>query len=361
MDLEFSDDQRMLKDMVDRFVADDYGFEARQRVLKGDEAWSRETWRSIAELGLLMVTVPEARGGMATGGVEAMIVGEAFGQGLLLEPWLATVLATAMLGDRADLIAPVLAGERVVAGAIDGALALDGDRVSGQVAFVLHGASADALVLAASDARGTPHVVLIEAGQPGVEREGHRLHGGGEAARITCTQASAEILASGAAASALLADAHAAGIAAIAADALGAGQAAFDLTVEHLKTRVQFGQPIGSNQALQHRAAEMFVELEQLRSAALYGACMVHHPDSQERERAMAAVRVVTARAARFLAQNAVQLHGGIGVTDEHRVGHCFMRLSADALLFGDGDENAARLAALGGFVGARAYWDEAG
>ena len=354
----------MLKDMVDRFIADDYPFDARQNALRSVEGWSRETWSAIAGLGLLMVTVPEARGGMASSGVEAMLVGEAFGRGLVIEPWLASVIAAALLrgceGDEADrLLDQLMSGEMLLSGIPDCVLTLASGAVSGSAAWLPAGTAANRLILPATDAEGTAHIVVVDPAGPGTALGSYNLAGHGKAARAEFAGAPAiSVLASGDAAREAAGLAHAAGVAAIAADALGAAQYAFDMTVEHIKTRVQNGQPIGANQSLQHRAAEMFVELEQLRSAAILAACSIDLPDRPERDRIMAAVRVVTAKAARFIAQQAVQLHGGIGVTDEHAVGHCFLRLTADSMLLGDADTAAARLVRLGGFVSAAPYWE---
>ena len=364
MNLEFSDEQRMLGDMVGRFVADSYPFEARQKVLKAGQCWTRENWAAMAGLGLLMTCVPQARGGMATGGVEAMMVGEAFGRGLVLEPWLAAVVAAGLLGHcghpLADAgLASLMTGEELFTGHAGSELTLADNGLSGTLGFLPAGVSAGQLVLGAKDPSGGSHVVLVDNGAPGITASAYVLAGYGEGAHAVFDGAPVlAVLASGGQAEAAIGAARAAGIAAIAADALGSAQAAFDMTVEYLKTRVQNDRPIGSNQALQHRAAEMFVELEQLRSAALYAACMTDAPDPAERDKAMAAVRIVTAKAARFIAQQAVQLHGGIGVTDEHAIGHHFKRLTADSMLFGDADANAGQLAELGGFVGSLPYWD---
>lgn len=354
----------MLKDMVDRFVADRYGFEARQAILHSPAGWSRQVWSELAELGLLMTAVAEADGGLGGGGVELMIVSEALGRGLVGEPWLASLVSAAVIGCAADewraaLLPAFMSGELLFALADDSqALTRDG-QISGIARSVGGAGSADRLLVKAVNADGECSLSLIDAAGPGVSRDDFPVHGGTRAAHVTLDHAPVlgELL-NGEAARRALVEARSVGVLATAADALGAAQATFDLTVDYLKTRVQFGQPLGANQALQHRAAEMFVELEQLRSAAILSACTLRDEDEAERARASAAVRIVTAKAARFIGQQAIQLHGGIGVTDEHAVGHYFLRLTAASMLFGDADENIGRLADAGGYVQDRPYWE---
>jgi alkylation response protein AidB-like acyl-CoA dehydrogenase len=300
---------------------------------------------------------------MGGGGVELLIVGEAFGRALVGEPWLPTLLAAAAIRGadedlRANLFPMLMSGETIFALASEGEAVTTGDCVSGNADLVLGGGIADRLLVVAAKPGGDPCIVMVDPSGPGVLREDFPIHGGGRAAHIVLNDAPilAELLSGPAAYRALL-DIRTVGVAAVAADALGAAQAAFDLTIEYLKTRTQFGRPLGANQALQHRAAEMFVELEQLRSAAILAACMLHNEDEEERARAGAAVRIVTAKAARFIGQQAVQLHGGIGVTNEYPIGHYFLRLTAAGMLFGDADDNIARLADAGGYIHSAPFW----
>ena len=318
MNFDLSDDQRMLKDSLDRLVAGEV-----------DAA-------GIAELGLTMLPFAEEQGGLGLGGVEMMLVGEAFGRGLVTAPYLGQVVAAG-----AALRA---AGAHEAIGAL-----LGGTRF----AFVAD----PALVLGGDDAER--FVVLTQAGlyladAATVDWRAFTLHNGWGAAAVMIDPAALHQIGDSDGVAVAVEQAM---IAWLAANAVGAMAAAFDLTAEHLKTREQFGKPIGTNQALQHRMAEMLVELEAARSMALYAAQMVDDPDPAERARAFAAVKLVVNKAARFVGQQAVQLHGGIGVAQEHRIGRYFKHLTVVEMLAGDSDHHAAVLAGLGGFTNAAPHW----
>ena len=360
MNLQWSEEQQLLRDMVRRFVAGEYGFEQRQKFIASEHGFSRGIWAALAELGLMLLSFSEADGGMAGGGLEASIVAEAFGQGLVAEPYLAsavkasTALAAAPAGGmREQWIADLQSGEKIAA-FVDAPELDFADGLTGEAICVAAADIADFLIVAASKA-GAP--VLLALGAGAVQRDGYKLHGGGTAADIRFEHNPALVLAEGAAAAEILLEVRAAGEAFLIAEALGAAQAGFELTVEYLKTRVQFGKPLGANQALQHRASEMFVELEQLRSAALYAAVM---RDTDERELAVAAAKYVALKAMRFIGQQIVQLHGGIGVTQEYAAGHYFMRLTAIAAQLGTPEAASAAIAAKGGFTSPAPYWESA-
>jgi alkylation response protein AidB-like acyl-CoA dehydrogenase len=321
VNFELSDDQRMLQDSLDRLVAGEVTADA------------------IAELGLNMLPFPEAQGGLGLGAVEMMLVGEAFGRGLVTEPYLANVVmagAALRAAGTHDAIAALAAGETQFAFFNDHRLVLGGD-------------TADRLVILDSDS-------LYLADADDANRRNFKLHNGWGAAAVTPNAlAYSQIGDSTGIASAV----EQAAIAWLAANAVGAMSAAFDLTADYLKTREQFGKPIGTNQALQHRMAEMLVELEAARSMALYAAQIIDEPDADERARAFAAIKLVVNKAARFVGQQAVQLHGGIGVAEEHAIGRYFKHLTVIEMLFGDSDEHAATLARLGGFTSAGPHWSE--
>lgn len=351
MNLDYSDDQRMLKDSVDRLVAERYDFDQRKKHMAEAKGWSETVWADFVEMGLTMLPFPEELGGLGLGGVETMIVGEAFGRGLVVEPYLPSVVlaGTAIAhgaGDRAeDLLGPIMAGETIAALADRADVTLDGDTLSGTATVVLGGDSADLFVIPVGDT-----AYLVPADADGVAVRGYTLHGGGGAADVSLEKVRInpnERLVDGAVERALQA-----GIAFLAAEAFGAMQAALDATVEHLNTREQFGKPIGTNQSLQHKAAEMYVEAEQAQSAAIYAALLSGELDAGERARGTAAVKAVIGKTGRFIAQNAVQLHGGLGVSEEHVVSHYFRRLTAIGMLLGSTDEQVRRLADLGGFTG---------
>ena len=358
MDFALSDDQRMLKDSIDRLVADRYQFDQRFAYLAEPQGWSRDIWQELVALGLTMLPFPEEFGGLGLGSVELMIIGEAFGKGLVLEPYLPSIVlaGTAIRygapGRAAEWLAPIMSGE-VIAALADTASVVEEDGcLSGSARVVLGGNCADRFIIPVG-AGGH----LIPADAQGLAVRGYALHGGGGAADLELDRVRIDPalrLADGAIERALQA-----GIGFLAAEAAGATQAALDATVDYLKTRQQFGKAIGTNQALQHRAAELLLEVEQARSAAIYAAILAGEPDPAEREKGYAAVKAVVGKAARFVGQNAVQLHGGIGVSEEHVVSHWFRRLTAIGMLLGDSNWHLARLAEAGGFTGATPHLAE--
>lgn len=384
MNFDFNEEQRMLKDAVDRLVGDRYGFEQRGRYLDTKEGWSRELWARYADLGLLGLPFTEADGGFDGGPAETMIVMEAVGRGLLLEPYLASVVLAggllASAGDaqqRAEILPPLIAGERLLAFAHSEAQARydladvatrarrEGDHwvLDGCKRFVLHGDCADQLIISARtsgerrDADGVT-LFIVDAKTAGVSRRGYQTQDRLRAADITLDGVRlplAALLGSSRQALPLIEQAVDRAVAALCAEAVGAMQQAFDMTVEYLKVRKQFGVLIGSFQALQHSAVDMLVMIEQARSMAYYASMMVNDGDALERRRAIAAAKVQINRSARFVAQQAVQLHGGIGVTEECQVGHYMRRLSMIEILFGDADHHLAQLASDGGLIAADA------
>lgn len=367
MNFDLSEEQVLLKDAVTRLLADHYGFETRRRLVSDPCGWSADAWRRFAEMGLQAAAFAEAHGGLDGGPVETLVIGEALGAALSAEPYLASIVmggAALRLAPAAVLaaeVAPkVASGATILACAIEGerpraAAVADGWTLRGRAAHVIHGDCADALVVAA-DSEAGPLLLLLDAGAAGLSRRGYRTFDGLRAADLTFSDVRVEAsraLAVGQSAEALIERIAEHAIAYLAAEATGVMAMLLDITVEHLKTRSQFNQPLAKFQALQHRCAEMLVALEQARSMALYAAAMVAADDALERRKAFAAVKAVIANAGRFVGQNAVQLHGGVGVTEEHRVGWGLRRLTMIEMLFGDADVQAAKLADLGGFVAA--------
>ena len=377
MDFDFSDEQRLLKDSVDRLIADRYGFEARRTHRGGPDGWDRAIWRQFAELGLLGLPFAEQDGGFGGGAVETAAVMEAFGRALVVEPYLATIIQCGGLlrhaasdAQRADIVPGIAAGDRVLAYAqaerqsryslndVQTRAERHGDEwhISGEKSLVLHGDSADTLLVTARHAgehreRHGIGLFLVDATDPGVSRRGYPTQDGLRAAEITFAKATAQPLGDPAEALPILERVQDETLAALAAEAVGVMQAMHDLTVDYLKTRKQFGRAIGENQALQHRAVDMYVSLEQARSMALYATMMSTDPDPVERARAMHAAKVQIGRSGRHIGQEAVQLHGGIGVTMEYAVGHHFKRMTMIERTFGDTDSHLAALARLGGLI----------
>lgn len=384
MNFDFNEEQRMLKDAVDRLVSDRYGFEQRARYLGEADGWSRELWASYAELGLLGLPFSEADGGFAGGPAETMIVMEAAGRGLLLEPYLSSVvLAGGLLASaaneaqRADVLPALIAGERLLAFAhseaqsrfdladVATSASRDGESwvLNGAKRYVLHGDCANQLIVSARvsggrrDADGLA-LFLVDANAAGLSRRGYQTQDRLRAADITLDNVrvdAAALLGTAGQALPLIEKAVDGTVAALCAEAVGAMQQAFEMTVEYLKVRKQFGVLIGSFQVLQHRAVDMLVMIEQARSMAYYASMMAAEDDALERRRAIAAAKVQINRSARFVAQQAVQLHGGIGVTEECQVGHYMRRLSMIETLFGDADHHLAQLARDGGLIAADA------
>jgi pimeloyl-CoA dehydrogenase small subunit len=374
MDFDLSEEQRLLRDSVDRLLADRYTFDKRKGYLAEPEGWSRALWSQYAELGLLGLPFPERHDGFGGGGVEVMLVMEAFGRALALEPYLATVVlagtALRLAGTEAQqaaLMPQIAAGGKRLAFAHSerqarydlpdvlttaarkgGGWVLDGAK-----SIVLHGDSAEALIVSArtdgarNDTDGIT-LFLVDGGSTGLARRGFALRDGTRAAEIVLSGvevAADAVLGEVGAAYPVIERVVEGGIAATAAEAIGAMQAMHEMTLEYLKTRQQFGQPIGRNQALQHRATEMFVALEQGRSMAMLAAMTVDEPDAAERARNIAMVKAGLGQAARFVSQNAVQLHGGIGMTEEYAVGHYFRRVMVIEHTFGDTAHHLSRLA----------------
>jgi pimeloyl-CoA dehydrogenase small subunit len=375
MDFDLSEEQRLLRDSVGRLLADHYTFEKRKAHLAEPGGWSRALWAQYAELGLLGLPFAEEHGGFGGGAIEIMLVMEAFGRALVVEPYLATVvLAGAALrhgasaAQQAALVPGVAEGSRLLAFAhgerqarydLTDVLTTARPRAGGWVldgakSVVAHGDSADTLIVSArtagarDDAAGIT-LFLVDGDANGVARRGYALRDGGRAAELTLSgvEVGADaVLGEVGNGFAVIERVAEAGIAATAAEAVGAMEAMQAMTLEYLKTRQQFGKTIGQNQALQHRATEMYVALEQGRSLAMLAAMMVDEPNAGERARNLATVKVGVGQAARFVSQNAVQLHGGIGMTEEYAVGHYFRRCMVIEHSFGDTAHHLSRLAA---------------
>jgi pimeloyl-CoA dehydrogenase small subunit len=379
MDFDLSDDQRLLKDSVDRLVADQYQFEQRKKYATGPAGYSAAMWDQITEMGLLGLPFEETLGGFGGGAVETAIVMDAFGRGLVLEPYFATVILGGALLRRAasasmlGALAPkVAAGKLKLAFAhverhsrydladVSTTAKKDGGNyiLDGAKSVVIHGDTADRIFVTArlaGDRRSRDGIglFLVDPATPGVARRGYPTQDGQRGAELTLTNArvSAGDLLSD---NALPVIEHVIdeAIAALCAEAVGAMQSMQDLTLEYLKTRKQFGRPIGSFQVLQHRSVDMLVAVEQARSMAMFAAVMASEENPIERRRAISAAKVQIGRSARLVGQEAIQLHGGIGMTQEYAVGHYFKRVTIIDQLYGDADTHLTYLAANGGLFG---------
>jgi alkylation response protein AidB-like acyl-CoA dehydrogenase len=326
MDFDLSDEQKLIADNVARLMKDKYGFESRKTYGAAANGFSDELWRQYADLGLTGAPFGEEDGGYGGGAVEIMLTQEAFGRVLALEPYFATVVLAggalrhgATAQERAELIPEIASGASRMALA-------HAEPQSGWNLF-------DVKTTAKRDGDG-----------PGVTRRPYPTQDGRRAAEVSLSGAKARALGDPGKAGAAMARVIEDAIAALAAEAVGAMAEAVEMTTEYLKTRKQFGVAIGSFQALQHRASDMVVALEQARSMMYLAAMSTSEPDAATRARSMSAVKAQIGRSAKFIGQQATQLHGGIAMTYEYKLGHLFKRLTMIDLAYGDADHHLARL-----------------
>ena len=369
MDFKLTDEQQQLRDTLARFVQKDYAFEKRKAILRSKDGYSREAWKQLAEMGLTALGLPEAHGGLPGNAVDVMVVMEVFGRGLVVEPYLATVVLGAGLvaqagseAQQAAILPKVAAGELLLALAhfeSGGRYELEhvattatkqgeGHVLNGAKTVVLHGAQADRLIVSARtsgaerDATGIS-LFIVDRNAPGVTVRDNPTHDGQRAAEIGFKNARGELLGKEGQGLALVDHALARGISALCAEAVGNMAALVEITLSYIKTRKQFGVPIGSFQVLQHRMADMLMYVEQARSMMYLAATNADSADTAERRRALSAAKALIGQAGRFVGQQAVQLHGGIGVTDEANVSHYFKRLTLINATFGDADHHLGR------------------
>ena len=342
MDFDLNDEQRQLKESVERLLADTYGdLTQRHAYQKEPKGYSAGLWRQYAELGLLAVPFAEEHGGLSQGLTETMIIAEGK---------LTLALAHQERQARYDL------ADTATTARADGK---GGFTLEGEKCVVLSGDSADKLIVTARASGGRTDrngigLFLIDAKANGVTRRGYATQDGMRAADMTLSavRVGPEGVVAGPEKGLEVLDRVVdETIAALSAEAVGAMAALQDLTVDYLKTRKQFGVPIGSFQVLQHRAVDMLTFLEQARSMAYYATMMAAEPDARERKRAISAAKVQIGRSARFVGENAIQLHGGIGMTMEYKAGHYFKRLTMIDLAFGDADHHLRALAKAGGLT----------
>lgn len=377
MDFSLSEEQQLLKDSVDRFVREAYPLETRRRLAASELGWDRGNWRKMAELGWLSVGLPEAYGGLDGGPVEHMVIMEGIGRGLVLEPFLTTaVLGAGLLLEspheplKQDLLPRVATGEMQLAFACaepqsrydlfdvatTAVATADGWRLDGHKAVVMGGPTADRLIVTARNAgerrdRDGITLFVVDPAADGVRRRDYPTVDGLRASEVELTGVevgTAAVLSGVGDGLAAVENAVDRAIAALCAEAVGAMQVLLDTTNDYLKTRVQFGQPIGKFQVLQHRMADMFMAVEEARSLTYMATLKLADPDPAERRRAAAAAKVQIGRSGRLVGQQSVQLHGGMGMTDEMHVGHYFKRLTMIDVMFGNADHHLRRFAAMG-------------
>jgi pimeloyl-CoA dehydrogenase small subunit len=365
MDFQPSDDQRLLVESVSRMLADNYSFAQRKTYMAQQAGYSPEMWSKFAEQGLLGLPFPEAYGGFGGGAQEIMLVMQAFGRAIVVEPFLTTVVLAgaaiqaagspeqkrALLTAIAEgsLKVAIAHGERQARYDLNDIVTTAKRNGSGWVldgakTVVAHGEAADKFIVSARSA-GDRHetegitLFLVDADAQGVARRGYVARDDSRAADLSLSNvqvADSDVLGEVGKGLAIIEKVVEAGIAATAAEAVGAMEAMNEMTLEYSKTRVQFGQPIGSYQVGQHRLADMFMTQEQGRSKAMLATMSIDNPDAKERARNLAMAKVGVGQAARYVSQSAVQIHGGIGMTEEYAVGHYFRRCMVIERLWGD-------------------------
>jgi pimeloyl-CoA dehydrogenase small subunit len=380
MDFDLSEEQRLLKESVEGLLGDSYDFDARKKYMAEKGGWSKAVWSKFAEQGLLGLPFSEDDGGFGAGAVEIMIVMEAMGRALVLEPYLPTVvIAGGFLrhGGSAEQKAAHLPG------IIDGSKTFgfaqleknsrydlqdvttsakkngSGWVIDGEKFVVLNGAAADTLIVTARtkggqrDAGGIG-VFLVPGNAKGIARKDYPTQDGLHAADITFTAVEVgadAVIGEPENALPLIERVVDEARTAISAEAVGIMDESLKTTVEYLKTRKQFGVPIGSFQTLQHRAADMFVALEQARSMSMFATMACDFEDAKERATAVAAAKVQIGKSGKFVGQQSIQLHGGIGMTMEAKIGHYFKRLTMIENSLGDTDYHLRRVTNSGGLM----------
>lgn len=380
MDFDLSEEQRLLKESVDGLLTDSYDFDQRKKYMAEKGGWSKTLWGKLAEQGLLGLPFSEEDGGIGVGGVETMIVMEALGKALVLEPYLATVILGGgflrhggSAEQKAAYIPGIIDGSKTFAfaqleknsrydlGDVSTTAKKKGDGwvIDGEKFVVLNGEAADVLVVTARTKGGQRDsggigVFLVPGNAKGIARKGYPTQDGLHAADITLTGVevgSDAVIGDPENGLPLIERVVDEARCALCAEAVGAMDESLKATVEYLKTRKQFGVAIGSFQTLQHRAADMFVAVEQARSMSMFATMASEFDNAKERATAVAAAKVQIGKSAKFVGQQSIQLHGGIGMTQEAKIGHYFKRLTMIENTFGDTDYHLRRVTEAGGLV----------
>ena len=349
MNVTLTDERQMVQDSLRRFLSDTWTDAVRARTLAGSDGFSRQVWAGLAELGILGALMPEASGGFGGGGGDIAVVFEELGRAGAVEPVLETLIGARLLAAAGRDVGPLLDGARHVAFAhtepqgwydlAQVSTIFDAGRLSGRKAVVVNAEAADILLVTARDPE--LGVFAVERSAPGVIVQGYPLISGGRAAEVVLDNAPAQPLGIGFGA---LQDAEAAAIVAQCAETLGAMETAVAMTADYLITRQQFGRPLATFQALQHRMADLWIELEQVRSAVINAA---GHFETPERDITLAASKNLVCRAAKLVAEETIQLHGGIAMTQDYALAHFAKRIAMVEHRFGDADWHLERFMAL--------------
>ncbi|MFM0737183.1 acyl-CoA dehydrogenase [Paraburkholderia xenovorans] len=376
MNFQHTEDRRMLADTLNRFVSEQYGFETRDRIARSAQGFSAELWQRFADLGMIGALFDEAHGGFGGDGFDIAVLFESLGRGLVVEPFLDTLMVgTALVQNGNDgqknLLGSLIDGSQIVAlahGEPDGHYELarvtthaqrngngNGWRLTGAKAVVQHGEHANLLLVSArtahaDDAEAGITLFVVPSNTVGVSVRGYRKIDGGRAAEVTFDNVALSndaLLGAPGEGFATLEKALAHGVLALCSEAVGAMDVARDYTLDYLRTRKQFGVPIGSFQALQHRMADLSLEIEQARSAVINAAAALR-AERRVRERAISAAKYSIGRIGALVAEECIQLHGGIGMTWELPLAHYAKRLVMIDHQLGDEDHHLQRYIALG-------------
>jgi alkylation response protein AidB-like acyl-CoA dehydrogenase len=377
VDFSYTDVQQMLQDSVQKFVQKSYDFDTRNTILNSEQGYSAENWQLFADLGWLAVPFSEEDGGLGGSAVDLMVIMEEFGKANLIEPYTAgavlsgSLVAELATGDaKTTLVEGIIGGELLLAsafaepgsrfnpGSVATSAAVNGDDVTlnGIKVAVENGPNANKLLVSARESGDVRDplgisVFVVDASTPGISMRSYQTVDGKMASEVTLADvkvpASNRLGEAGAALPAIEVATNRA-IVAVSAEAVGALEVLLQKTVEYSKTRKQFGTPIGTFQALQHRMADMFIQCQLARSIVIMAAMTLDGDDSaEEKAKAVAAAKSRIGKAIKDVGQEAIQIHGGIAMTEELDVGHLFKRVTALDLAFGDGDYHTQRFAQL--------------
>lgn len=376
MDFSLNDEQKLLQESLERFIQNDYQFDSRQNIVASSEGMSREHWNTFAELGWLGMLFSDADGGFGGSAVDLMVIMEQVGKGLIVEPFVSSLVLAGGLIRRAgterqkqDWLSALIQGEKIGTFAFAepgsrfdlkhvGTRAEQvngGYRLSGHKAVVLNAQNSDLLVVSARtsgesrDAEGIS-LFLVESNAEGLTRQDYPTIDGGRASEVSLEMvevASEALLGELGHAHAIIERVIDEGILAVGAEAVGAMEVLYKATVDYAKQRKQFGVPIGSFQVLQHRMVDMFIAHEQAKSLMYMAAIRLDEEDATEAKRAASAFKVQVGKSGKEVGQGAVQIHGGMGMTDELNVGHYFKRLTVIDTLFGNTAYHLNRFSSL--------------
>ena len=375
MDFTFNEEQTLIQDQVDQFIQKEYDWETRQSLSNSELGFGDNNWQKFAELGWLGISTSEDNGGFGGSAIESMLIMEAFGKGLVVEPFLETIIMSGGLIDehgsdqqKSSILEPAIAGQLHLALAyaepqsrfnlsdVVTEAKLDGDNfiLNGYKSVVMNGPSANKIIISARTSGSQLEengitLFIVDGDSQGLNKTNYKTVDGRRASDLTIENVSVskdDIVGQIDEGFDILDSSIDRAILAISAEAVGAMEVLYKTTVEYTKTREQFGTSIGKFQVLQHRMVDMFMEYEQCKSL-LYMATMKHEEGSADAKKAISGLKYQVGKAGRFIGQQAVQLHGGMGVTDELNVGHYFKRLTTVGTIFGNSDYHLKKYTSL--------------